>query len=106
MLTRYNEQNGLHRSAGRRWAASPEVRASSDGNGLVLLHISAGLIYTSNATGARIWGAVLGGRHPREAALELAREGGVSPRLAYRHVLRYLKALEGHGLVTQEFGHA
>jgi Coenzyme PQQ synthesis protein D (PqqD) len=78
------------------------VRASISGDGLVLLDIGGGLVFSANPVGARIW-QLLEHRLPLDRiAHQIATEYLVPLDRASRDVEAFVTALSARGLVTRE----
>jgi hypothetical protein len=56
--------------------AAPALRVSANDDGLVLLNVETGQIYTSNAVGSEIWRLLDEGRGEDEIAMQLANTYG------------------------------
>ena len=82
-------------------APSPEIRVSAHGDGLVILHIPSGRIFTCNSTGSRIWNGVVNGATPDTLSDEISRDFGVSPGLAREHTTAFVNKLEHQGLLVR-----
>lgn len=79
---------------------SPAVRASTSGDGLVLLDVDGGLVLASNAVGARIWQLIEGGRSLGEIGQTLADDYTVPLERAQRDVAAFVADLKARGLVA------
>jgi hypothetical protein len=79
---------------------APEVKASLNEEGLVLLDTRRGLIYTSNRTGARIWEGVTEGRSPDSIAEKLSMEHGVPRAQVEQHTQSFLADLKRRGILV------
>jgi len=70
-------------------------------DGLVILHVLSGRVFTSNQTGARIW-QYLEQKLPLETvAAEISREYGVDRETAQEDTARFLAELEWNGLAER-----
>lgn len=84
------------------FTVNPEAAASFHDEGIVILHIGTGRMYTSNGTGARIWRGVER-RLPLEAiAEEISSAYQIDLATAHEHTVRFLAKLERHVLVQRE----
>jgi len=82
--------DGIRLSAG--------ASASIHEDGLAILHVPSGRIFTSNRTGARVW-QCLERQLPLEAiAAEISRDYGIDQAAAREDVARFLVELERNGL--------
>jgi hypothetical protein len=80
------------------------VRASISNDGLVLLDLHGGLVFASNAVGARIWQLIEERRPRSEIALRLADEYQIATERADGDVAHFVEALAARGLVAVEAG--
>lgn len=82
-----------------RVRTSRDVRASIHPNGIVLLNISGGTVYTSNAVGARIWQGIEAQSTPEAIAARVSDEFDVPCDRALDDVARFIANLAGIGLL-------
>ena len=66
---------------------------------VVLLELAAGIYYSLDGVGSRIWNLLVAGRTAEEIVLELTQEYDVSPERAKMDVERLLQDLEKNKLV-------
>jgi hypothetical protein len=85
-----------------RFRALPHVRASTSGDGLVLLDVQCGLVLAANPIGARIWQLIDQQIGCQEIASRLARDFDVPLERAHRDVIAFVSTLEARGLVGPE----
>jgi|SRR5579872_2326558 len=78
---------------------SPDVRASLNEEGLVLLDTRRGLVYTSNKTGARIWQGVAAGQSADFIAEELSTEHAVPRAQIEEDTHAFLTDLTNRGIL-------
>ena len=84
------------------FTVNPEAAASFHDDGIVILHTDKGQLFSSNATGARIWRA-LEQRLPWEViAEEISRDYQIARTTAREHTLGFLVALEQQTLIQRE----
>jgi len=83
---------------------SPAVRASVSGDGLVLLDLAGGLVFSSNQVGARIWQRIEEGQPARDIARQLADDYAVPLDRAQHDVAAFVADLIARGLVTADPG--
>ena len=76
------------------------VRSSVSENGLVLLHISSGLVFTANQTGARIWSEIAQGTCPDLVGRGLSQEYGLPVEQTTQDVTRFVGELVAQGLLV------
>ena len=81
---------------------SPNARASTSNDGLVLLDVDAGLVLSANVVGARIWQLIEHHRTPSEIAEQLVIDYGVPHARAQADVTTFIAALIERDLVAQD----
>jgi hypothetical protein len=85
-----------------RFTTSPDVASSVHKNGIVLLHICSGRLFTANGTGARIWSR-LKERHSMETIVsDISADYQIDWTTARAHVGRFLFELEQQKLIQRE----
>jgi hypothetical protein len=85
-----------------RLRTSPDVRASTSSDGLILLDVRRGLVLAANPIGARIWRLLEQHCTRHEIAEQLAAEYGVPPERARRDVATFAADLLARGLVVED----
>jgi len=86
---------------GNRIRLNPGAAASIHDDGLVVLHVTSGQLFTSNQTGARIW-QCLEQQLPLDAiAARISRDYGIDQATAREDVARFLAELERNGLTER-----
>lgn len=88
-------------SHNRRIKLKLEAVDSIHDDGLIILHIPSGRIFSSNQTGARIWQSLkqqlpLGG-----ISTELSSDYEIDPAAVLKDVARFVTELERHGLIEE-----
>jgi hypothetical protein len=81
---------------------SDAVRASVSSDGLILLDVQGGLVFASNAAGARIWTLLEARRSVAEIAAALVAEYRIDAERARRDVEAFVDALAARGVVVRE----
>ena len=77
------------------------IAASIHDDGIAILHVPSGRIFTSNQAGARIW-RYLEQQLPLQAiAAEISREYGIDRAAAQEDMARFLAELERNGLTER-----
>lgn len=85
-----------------RFIANPDISVSMHDEGIVILHLGSGRMYTSNKTGASIWRQVER-QLPIEAITEeICAEYRVDRSTSRKHVVDFLTELEQHALVQRK----
>jgi len=90
-----------NRTSSNRIRLNPGVAASIHDDGLVILHVPGGRVFTSNQTGARVW-QCLEQQLPLDAiAADISRDYGIDRVTAREDAARFLAELERNGLAEQ-----
>ena len=79
--------------------ASPSVRANVTDDGLVLLHIDQGKIFSSNTTGARIWQLLEEGLAADDIANKVATETGAPLDRVSADVQTFIDSLKAEAIL-------
>lgn len=87
--------------SGATLTPAPGVRVSAHGDGLVILHIPSGRIFSCNSTGSRIWKSLAGGSRPDTISGEISREFGLAPAVAEQHARTFIEKLEHQQLLLR-----
>lgn len=85
-----------------RFIVNPEASASIHDDGIVILHLGSGRLYTSNETGASIWRRVEQQLPVGAIAEEISAEYQIAHSTSREHVARFLTELEQHTLIQRE----
>ena len=90
-----------HQICTDRIRLNPGAAVSIHDDGIVILHVASGRIFTSNQTGARVW-QYLEQQLPLQAiAAEISREYGIDQATAREDATRFLAELERNGLTER-----
>jgi hypothetical protein len=84
------------------FTVNPEAAVSIYDDGIVILHIGSGSLYTSNGTGARIWRAIERHAQLEGIAREISDTYEIALTTAREHTSRFLAELERHTLIRRE----
>ena len=85
-----------------KFTPNPEACASIHDQGVIILHLGTGSVFSSNETGASIWRRVEQ-QLPLEVITEqLSDEYRVAPATSRKHVVAFLHELERRALVQRE----
>lgn len=84
------------------FSASPDATASTNEDGIVILHTGKGRVFSSNKTGAFIWRGIEQRRPIDGIIAEISDEFQVAGPTARRHAIAFLTALEQQALITRE----
>ena len=106
VLFPHNSCDSMSRSAGSPLARAPHamkptehVRSSITDDGVVLLDIASGRIFSANVIGARIWRGLEGGEAVDAIVDRIAADTGAERAIVDRDAARFIEALEARGLV-------
>jgi hypothetical protein len=80
---------------------SSEVAASIHDDGIVILHICKGCLYTANRTGARIWRCIEQKLSIETIAEKISSEYQIAQTIAREHTAHFLAELERHSLIER-----
>ena len=81
---------------------NPEASASVHDDGIVILHLGSGCMYTSNETGASIWRALENKLSLDAIVKEISSAYEIALTAAREHTVRFLAELEQHTLIQRE----
>jgi hypothetical protein len=91
-----NQQNDF------RFSVNPEANASIHDDGVVILHLGSGQLYTSNETAASIWRRVEQQLSLEAIIAEISTEYQIACSSLREHVVHFLADLERHSLIQRE----
>ena len=91
----------MNRVENPRYTVNPDAAASIHDDGIVILHIGKGRLFTSNGTGARIWRGLQRRLRVESIAEEISGEYQIDQSTAREHTLHFLGALERQALVSR-----
>jgi hypothetical protein len=89
-------------SSNLRFTPSSDVTSSVHENGIVLLHICSGQMFTSNDTGARIWSGLKERQSMEMIVSGISNAYQIDRTTARGHVEHFLIELEQQKLVQRE----
>jgi len=84
------------------FTVSPEATASVHDDGVVILDLGNGRLYTCNGTGARIWRAIEQRLSLEAIAQEISSAYQIALNTARQHTVRFVAELELHQLIQQQ----
>lgn len=80
---------------------SEHVRANVTNDGLIVLDLVKGQVFTANAIAARIWRGLFVDNQPKEQLVEaIAREWGTTPEIVATDMERFVAQLKQQHLVA------
>jgi hypothetical protein len=100
MLGMHRRQSPPSEDAPRQPRVSQEVRASIHPDGVVLIHLGTGNVFTTNRIGAAIWIGLTDGWTNAAIIRLLTTEFNVARATAQRDADEFLRQLTGAGLLT------
>ena len=77
----------------------PDLRWSTHENGLVVMNLTTGAIFTSNKVGVLIWARILNRETPQEIGISLSAEFGIPKEQAQRDTARFVAELYRNNLL-------
>jgi hypothetical protein len=90
-----------NRTGELRFEVSPDVKASVREDGIVLLHIARGLVFTSNRVGARIWQGLAASEGLAAITEAISREHGITRERATHDAAAFISTMETEGLLVR-----
>ena len=88
------------RAAALRLRVAPEVKASLHLDGVVLIHLRKGTVFSANRAGARIWMGAAEQWSMDRLIRSISEEFNVSLEIAQRDAMDFIKHLIAEGLLT------
>ena len=83
---------------------SREGKAAIDEEGIVLFHLSTGVIFRANRIGSRIWQGLAGGLTPKMIAAALSSEYGVPVERVEQDAAAFIADLKAHRFLIEAEG--
>ena len=83
------------------YTVNPEAAASIHEDGIVILHMVTGRLFSANRTGASVWRGIERQLPLETIALEISGEYQIAASAAREHAARFLAELERHALVQR-----
>jgi hypothetical protein len=96
-----NSPNDLE-SGRLRFRVAPDVKASLHADGVILIHLGRGTVFSANLVGARIWSGAAERWSMGKLAAFISGEFNISPETAQRDAAEFLERLEAEGLLVAE----
>ena len=100
MVASRNRANSAHGSL----AVSPNVRISLESDGMTLLDVARGMVFTCNRTGRLIWEGLTSEQSLASIAVGLGREYGLPDYQAAQDVAAFVSELRADGLLAGRGG--
>ena len=85
-----------------RLTVDSEAASSIHENGIVILHLGNGRVFSSNETGARIWRGIEREESLKTIAAEISDEYQIPITSAREHISAFVADLECHSLIRRE----
>ena len=90
------------RPQGGLFRVAPEVKASQHPDGLVLIHLGRGTVFSANRVGALIWKGLEEHRSLEKVAESISGEFHISPQTVRQDAAAFLAQLEAEGILVPE----
>jgi hypothetical protein len=85
-------QSGFHKA--------PDVKASLHPDGVVLIHLGKGTVFSANRVGAMIWNGATEGRSLNQVAASISAEFHIPPQTVQEDATQFLAQLAAEGLLV------
>jgi len=87
-------QSGFH--------IAPDVKASLHPDGVVLIHLGKGTVFSANRVGAMIWNGATEGRSLNQVAASISAEFHIPPQTVQEDATEFLAQLAAEGLLVSD----
>jgi len=87
-----------------RLTVDSDAATSIHDDGIVILHLGNGRVFSSNETGARIWRGIEREESLKAIAAEISDEYQIPITAAREHIRTFVSDLEQHSLIRREEG--
>jgi len=84
------------------FTVNSDATASIHDDGIVILHVGTGCLYTSNRIGSCIWRGIERQMALEEIAKEISDAYQIARSIAKEHTVRFVGELERHALIERE----
>jgi hypothetical protein len=81
---------------------APEVKASQHSDGVVLIHLGRGTVFSANRVGAMIWNGVAERRSLEKVAQSISGVFHIPPQTVQRDAAVFLAQLQAEGLLVPD----
>lgn len=81
---------------------APDVKASVHPNGVVLIHLGRGTVFSANRVGAMIWNGAAERRSLDQVAASISREFHISPQAVQQDAAEFVAQLAAEGLLVSD----
>jgi len=81
---------------------APDVKASPNANGVVLIHLGKGTVFSANRVGAMIWNGLVERRSLEQVAEAISSEFHIPPQTVRRDASAFLAQLQAEGLLIAD----
>jgi len=89
-------------SDGAVFRVAPDVKASQHPDGVVLIHLGRGTVYSANRVGAMIWNGVVTQRSIERVTESISREFHIPAQTVLQDAALFLAQLQAEGLLIPE----
>lgn len=81
---------------------APQVRVSMHPDGVVLIHLEKGAVFSTNRAGALIWAGATKGWNTETLVRSICGEFNITPQIAERDLAEFLEQLKKEGLLIAD----
>jgi len=85
-----------------RFRVAPDVRASLHPDGVVLIHLGRGTVFSANRVGAMIWNGAAERWSIEKVAESISTEFNIPPQTVQQDAATFLAQLEAEGLLVPD----
>ena len=85
-----------------KFRVAPDVKASLHPDGVVLIHLGKGTVFSANRIGAMIWNGAVERWSLQRVAASISGEFHVPPQTVQQDAARFLAELEAEGLLISD----
>lgn len=93
--------SGLHPNQ-MGFHVAPEVKASRHQDGVVLIHLGRGTVFSANRVGAMIWEGAVERQSFGQVTASISHEFDIPPQTAERDAAEFLAQLAAEGLLVSD----
>jgi hypothetical protein len=102
LFRRPGKESGVSKEDGARFRVSPDVKASEHAEGVVLIHLVKGTVFSTNCVGAMIWNGAVERRSVQQVAAAISNRFHLPPQDVEQDTEEFLAQLAAEGLVVAE----
>lgn len=87
---------------GLRFRVAPDVKVSQHSDGVVLIHLGRGTVFSANRVGAMIWDGAAKRWSIEKVAASISGEFHIAPQTVQRDAAEFLAQLQAEGLLVPD----